>query len=423
MVFRIKLQAAIKASITIGIGFIGIFMVFDYFVSAISPAIKALISHTGLHFNVLDVGWTPLAAITWSFKLAPLLILLVMVVNVILLLLKLTKTVNIDIWNYWHFIFIGSLVYGTTNNIILALISALVASVITIKIADWSAPRVKELSGMDGICLPTLSAIAYYPLGIVGDKLLDKIPGINKLNANPETLKRKLGLLGEPSVIGFLMGILLGIGSRYELKNILELAFQIAAVVYILPQMCGIVGTALLPISEGMKNFINKHFPNMGQTYIGLDEAVIVGNPAIVVTGILLMPVALLLAFVLPGITFMPLGDLPNIMGAVALVVVATRGNVVRSFIIGIPILICKLYVASNMASLYTTMAHKANFTMANYKGSITSFLDGGNLMRFWLYKLFTGNIYALIFIPIVALLLYITWKSNKKDINITNNK
>lgn len=65
----------------------------------IDPVIKALIMMAGLHFNVLDVGWSPLAAITWSFNLAPILIIVTMVVNIILIMIKKTKTVNIDIWN------------------------------------------------------------------------------------------------------------------------------------------------------------------------------------------------------------------------------------------------------------------------------------------------------------------------------------
>ena len=74
MVFRIKLATAVKSSLSIGIGFVGIFMSFDFFIKIIKPVVAAIIGRTGLHMNVLDAGWPPLAAITWAFPLAPLLL-------------------------------------------------------------------------------------------------------------------------------------------------------------------------------------------------------------------------------------------------------------------------------------------------------------------------------------------------------------
>ncbi len=381
----------------------------------INSVIQALIKRTGLHLNILDAGWPPLAAITWSFGLAPVFILLVMAVNIILLVTKLTKTVNIDIWNYWHFIFAGALVYNTTQNVFLSFMTTILISVITLKIADWSAPLVNKFSGMDGISIPTFSAATYFPFGVLGNKLIDKVPFINKIDANPEKMKEKIGFAGEPMIIGFVIGVLLGLGGGYEFRMIAELAFGIAAAIYILPKMANIVGTSLIPISDGMKEFIKRRFPGIEGTYIALDAAVLVGFPSVVVTAILLMPVALILSFVLPGVKFIPLGDLVNIMGSVALVCVATKGNVIRSFLIGIPIVVIHLYTASNMASMYTKLAGSVNYSLENYTGTFTSFLDGGNVIRVWLVKLFTGNSYAILLIPAFLLMFYLTRKIASK--------
>jgi len=384
-------------------------------VAIINSVIQALIKRTGLHLNILDAGWPPLAAITWSFGLAPVFILLVMAVNIILLVTKLTKTVNIDIWNYWHFIFAGALVYNTTQNVFLSFMTTILISVITLKIADWSAPLVNKFSGMDGISIPTFSAATYFPFGVLGNKLIDKVPFINKIDANPEKMKEKIGFAGEPMIIGFVIGVLLGLGGGYEFRMIAELAFGIAAAIYILPKMANIVGTSLIPISDGMKEFIKRRFPGIEGTYIALDAAVLVGFPSVVVTAILLMPVALILSFVLPGVKFIPLGDLVNIMGSVALVCVATKGNVIRSFLIGIPIVVIHLYTASNMASMYTKLAGSVNYSLENYTGTFTSFLDGGNVIRVWLVKLFTGNSYAILLIPAFLLMFYLTRKIASK--------
>src|SRR5512138_2841540 len=99
------------------------------------------------------------------------------------------------------------------------------------------------------------------------------------------------------------------------------------------------------------------------------------------------MPVALGFAFVLPGIKFIPLGDLVNTLALIVMTVVATNGNVFRTFIIGIPIIIGHLYVASFMAGAFTTLAAGAGFKFPGYDGIITSFLDGGLAIRFWLFE------------------------------------
>ncbi|MFP4016199.1 MAG: PTS galactitol transporter subunit IIC [Halanaerobiales bacterium] len=415
--FQISVSKALRSSLTIGIGFIGIFIILAYFVEKIGPAVESLTARTGLEYKVLDVGWPPLAAISWSYYLAPLLIVLIIMVNMIMLGLKKTRTVNVDIWNFWHFIFLAKMVHVVTNNIILAATSALLLSIVTIKLADWSARRVNKFANLSGISITTLSGVVYYPVALIGDKLLSKVKFLNKIDADPEYLKEKLGLIGEPMVIGFILGIFLGIGAGYDLKGVLELAFSIAAVIYILPIMAGVLGKGLMQISEGMKEFIKDKFPDSKEIYIGLDLAILLGNPSIIVTGILLMPAALLLAFVIPGVNFLPLGDLTNTIAAVSMVVVAVRGNILRSFIIFIPIMIGKLLVASKMAGMYTDLAEEANFNFQGYDGLITGFLDGGNLFRYWFLKLFESQIWAFFLIPVVCYLLWYTKKSSENDL------
>jgi PTS system galactitol-specific IIC component len=415
ILFRMPIKKALIASLTIGIGFIGVFTFFDFFVATVGPTVEALIGRTGLDYNILDAGWPPMAAITWSYKLAPLLLILILLLNVIMLVLKLTDTVNVDIWNYWHFIFVGALVYETRHSILLSIAAALVTSVIIVKFGDWSTGAVKRLTGLSGISITTLSAAAYYPYAVIGDKLLDKLPGIRKLNADPESIKKKLGIFGEPMVIGFIMGLLLGIGAGYDMKRIMEVAFKLGAVVYILPLMCGVLSKGLIPISESIQNHLKNKYPQMTDKYIGLDVAVIVGNPSVTVTSLLLMPIAFALAFIIPGVGFIPLGDLPYIVGSVALVVVATKGNIIRSIILSIPIIIGKLLIATTMAEQYTKLAQAVNFKVSGYSGIFTSFLDGGNILRYWIVKVFSGSLIAIVMAIIIISISFILWRRHTR--------
>ncbi|MBN1498723.1 MAG: PTS galactitol transporter subunit IIC [Spirochaetes bacterium] len=419
LILRIKFKIAVKAALSIGIGFIGIFLVFDYFVRGIGPAAKMIVERTGLQFNVLDVGWPPLASIAWSFKLAPVMILVIIAVNIIMLTFKLTKVINIDIWNFWHLLMVGALVYASTGSITISVISIITAEVLILKIGDFIGPYASRYSGINNITITTLSAGGYFPFGVIGNSLLGKVPFLKNLNANPENIQKKMGLAGEPVIIGFFLGLGLSIAAGYEIKQILELAFTVSAVVMILPLMCRILSEGLIPISDGMKNYMKNKFPGSGETFIGLDNAVLQGDPAVIVTGLILMPIALGLAFVLPGIRFIPIGDLVNIIALSVMIVVATNGNVIRSVIISIPIIIAHLYIASSMAEAFTNLSTNAGFSFPGYDGLITSFFDGGLIIRFWLVKFFEFNIYALSALPAVLLILFFTWKLSRNNSTI----
>lgn len=416
LIFRVKLAKAFKSCLTMGIGFVGIFIIFDYFLKVIDPALKSLIDRTGISYNVLDVGWPPLAAMTWSFKLAPIILVICMLVNALLVVLNLTKTVNIDIWNYWHFVSSGLLVYYVTGNVFLCIAASIAVSILILKISDWSAVRMNKFMGTSGISICTLSAACYYPIGVVMEKLIKKIPYINNIKADPEEIRRKLGIFGEPAVLGFVMGMVFAIVAGFPAAKVLELAFNIAAVVVLLPKMAEVLTSGLVPISDSIKDFINKKFPDKKDLYIGMDCALLVGSPAVVVTAILLMPICVILALILPGISFIPMGDLANVIGVVTVVVAGLSGNVVYSIIVFIPILIGKLYAATAIASVWQGVANTVGYSIEGYTGSFTSFLDGGNLLRLWVFRVFAGNKVALMLIPIIAALLYMTYRIYKQD-------
>lgn len=416
IIFRVKVAEAVKSSLTLGIAFVGIFMTFDFFVKTVSPAMTSLIERTGLDMPVLDTGWPPLAAIAWSNDFAPVLLVMFLIINMILLVTKVTKTVNIDIWNFWHVIILAATIHFITGSIWITFALSAVSYIVVLKLADWSAHNIKELNGMDGVSIPHLSAQAHFPIAVAGNKILDLIPGMDKLHANPEHIRKKLGLLGEPMILGIIMGVALGIGAGYELKELLNLSIRIAAVVFILPKMGTILGSALLPISEGMKLFIKKKLPKLGKTYIGLDVAILFGNPSVIVTALLLMPVSVLLAIFLPGINFIPLGDLTNLLVPIGIISIVTKGNIIKSFILGIPVVIINLYYASAYAPIFTDMAKAVNYQIEGYDGVFTSFLDAGNPYRSWLVNLLDKDLLSIILIPVVLLMFFITWRSSKKE-------
>ena len=216
-------------------------------------------------------------------------------------------------------------------------------------------------------------------------------------------------------MIGLILGVVIGILAKYDLKGVLNLGINLGAVMLIMPRMVKLLMEGLLPLSDAIRDFLRKRYPDRDDLYIGLDIAVAVGHPSVIATALMLIPMGILLAVILPGNRLLPLGDLANLWVPISMVVLACKGNVIRSFIIGIPILIGNLYVASAIAPVITRIAKSIDFPLGT-SSEISSLLDGGNPFRFWMVKIFEGNFTALIFIPIVLAIIAFLYKATKKE-------
>ncbi|EBB0694851.1 PTS galactitol transporter subunit IIC [Salmonella enterica] len=413
--FKVKPAKALRSSLIVGIGFVGIYAIFDILTSNVGPAAQAMVERTGISLPVVDLGWPPLAAITWGSPIAPFVIPLTMLINVAMLALNKTRTVDVDMWNYWHFALAGTLVYYSTGSFVLGLSAAAIAAIVVLKLADWSAPLVAKYFGLEGISLPTLSSVVFFPIGLLFDKIIDKIPGVNRIHIDPENVQKKMGIFGEPMMVGTILGVLLGIIAGYDFKHILLLGISIGGVMFILPRMVRILMEGLLPLSEAIKKYLNAKYPGRDDLFIGLDIAVAVGNPAIISTALILTPTSVFIAFLLPGNKVLPLGDLANLAVMASMIVLACRGNIFRAVITAIPVIVADLWIATKIAPFITGMAKDVNFKMAEgSSGQVSSFLDGGNPFRFWLLEIFNGNIIAIGLIPVLALIIYGVFRLTK---------
>lgn len=123
---------------------------------------------------------------------------------------------------------------------------------------------------------------------------------------------------------------------------------------FILPRMVRILMEGLLPLSEAIKKYLNAKYPDRDDLYIGLDIAVAVGNPAIISTALLLTPISVFIAFVLPGNEVLPLGDLANLAVMASMIALASRGNIFRTVLAAIPVIIADLWIATKIAPFIT---------------------------------------------------------------------
>ncbi|NSB14890.1 PTS galactitol transporter subunit IIC [Clostridium beijerinckii] len=398
IIFGQGFKKAFRSGITIGIGFVGINLVVGLLTTNLGGAAQQMVTRYGLQLSIIDVGWPAAAAISWASPIAAIMIPIAMLVNLVMLATKTTNVVDIDIWNYWHFTAAGASVYVLTNgNWLLAILAGILYEVAVIKIADRTAPMVQEFFGLEGVSLPTGSTAACGLIGIPIVSVVKRIPGIKNLKADPETIQKRFGVFGEPMMMGLILGIVLGILAGYGVDKILQIGISMAGVMFLMPRMVRILMEGLIPVSESVREFLQKkNFGKDRNLTIGLDAAVAVGHPAVIATALVLVPITLFLAVILPGNQVLPFGDLATICFYVAFIVGAAKGNIVHSVISGTIVMALGLLMATNISGFHTQMAQMAQFTMPAGTSTISSLDMGGNFLN-WIvikiFQLFTGSL------------------------------
>ena len=403
---------SIRAGLTVGVGFIGLNLVLGIFGSYVAPAAEAMIANWGLSTSIMDVGWPAAAAIAMGSAVGTFIIPICLLVNIVMLITNTTQTVNIDIWNYWHFAFTGSLVYMLTGNIVYGIIAAIVNMVIIMVMGDVTAPLLEKANGMEGISLPHGFTTAYTPIAFAINWIIDKIPGVNKWDINLDKVQEKFGVVGEPIVIGSVLGVIIGILAGQTPAGVLGLGVQLGAVLVLIPKMAALFMEGLLPISDAATEFIQKRFTARGKMYIGLDSAIGIGNPTTLAVSLILIPVALILAVILPGNEVLPLVDLSVIPYMFVLIIPIVNGNGFRAIVVGIVNLAAGLLIATNLAPAITSSAIASGFEVAA-NTTISSNCDGAIPLTWIMVQFNKFGVIGVVLAVVLALALAL-WNRNR---------
>lgn len=382
---------SLRAGLTVGVGFIGLGLVINSLLgTTLSPAVQEMVNRFGLSLTVVDVGWPAAAAIAMGSTVGLIIIPLGLVVNIVMLLTNTTQTVDVDIWDYWHFAFTGALVSIVTNSYVFGIIAAILNMIVIMVLGDYTAPLVEESLQMPGVSLPHGFTTAYAPIAMLFNWIFDKIPGVRDIDINTDTLQKKFGVFGEPILVGTVIGLVIGVLAYWDggnvaasITKVLSLGVSLGAVLVLIPKMAALLMEGLLPISDAASTFVNKHFKNRGKIYIGLDSAVGVGHPVTLAISFILVPLCIFLAVILPGNKVLPFADLAVIPWMFVLITPVVRNNGFRGIFIGLIVLTVGLYIATDLSPLITTAASNVQFDMGG-AAAISSICDGANPLT-WL--------------------------------------
>ena len=391
-----KFGKALKSGLYVGVGFVGLGIVTALLTTNFKTPLGSIADIFQLNLKVFDMGWPAAAAVAYNTAVGALIIPICLGINFLLLITKCTRTVNIDLWNYWHFAFIGAVAYFVMDQSLLwGYFAAISCYILTLVMADLTADRFQGYyENMEGISIPQPFCQSFTPFAVLINKGLDLIPGFSKLDVDAEGLKKKFGVLGEPIVLGVIVGALIGAAAhfgdffdleayrlkleaalqetnpqgvvtmtdvwvKYILKDILFLGVTMGAVMELIPRITRLFIDGLMPISEKTQEVVKRKFKGQ-KIYIGMSPALVIGHPTTLVVSLLLIPVTLVLSIALSkvGNQFLPLASLAGMFYVFVMVLPYTKGNVVKTFVVGLVAVTIGLYFVTDMAPAFTLAAN-----------------------------------------------------------------
>lgn len=419
------LGKSLKSGLSVGVGFAGLSLVTGMLTDNLGPVVTKMTELYHLKTTILDVGWPTASQIAYSSAIGGLMIPICIGVNIVLILLKMTKTMNMDIWNYWHYAFVGSIIYVATGSFVWGVFGAVANFILTICLSDHYMPRVQKFYGnIAGVAIAFPITALYAPFAEAFNWIMNRIPLLNKIDFDSETLQKKIGVFGEPIILGALIGALLGFVSRYDLAGILKLSVQMSAVMVLIPRITGLLIEGLTPISAQTQKILEKRFKGR-ELWIGMSPSLVIGHPTNLVCSLLVVPFILFISVVLPGNQFLPIASLAGAMYIFPFVIPIMNGNVFRTFLFGLLALIAGNYVSTSLALIFTQSALLSGTVLPQGISMISCFDYAGHPAAWFFYN-FSAN-YGWFGITVIAVLctgaLYLNRRSIVKNMRSSVNK
>ncbi|MEI0580412.1 galactitol-specific PTS transporter subunit IIC [Brachyspira pilosicoli] len=405
VILGLKPSKSFATSINIGIGFVGISLIIGLMQKSLGPAATAMTENFNLSLDVVDIGWPGSSPMTWASSIALVAIPVAVGVNILMLVTRMTRVVNVDIWNIWHMTFTGAILYIATDNYWLGIAGVVIHAVIAYKFGDWFSYDTANYFELEGIAVPHGTSAYCAPFAVIVDAVIDRIPVLNKIHFNSQDLEKRFGVLGQPVIIGLVLGIIIGFLAKYDVKKVLQLGVEMASVMYLMPKVVKPIMEGLAPISEVARKKLSDKFK--GQDFlIGLDPALLLGEPSVVSASLIFIPLSLLIALIVPGNRILPFGDLATIGFFVAMAVGIHKGNMFRTIISGSIIMYITIWIANRTIEYHTILAQNAGIQNTI---EVASLDQGGSPITYIVTSIFQNSMISKDVVGfIVILVLYV---------------
>lgn len=349
---RVSLKTAMMSAFYAGVGLTGFSWIISAFTPIVTKIIKQMVNNTGIHLPIVDIGWQAGSLATFGSTVGLSFFVFGLILELVLFAIGWTKIfMPSNLWNNFGFMVWGTLAYYVTHNFWLSLGLSFFMLLYTLALAETQADRWSNYFGVKNASVSSLHNMEQAVPAIILDPLWNLL-GFNKVKMTPETFKAKLGVFGEPTTLGAILGVIIGVLGNLKSLNtlaawgqILSFAIALSAVMTIFPLVTDVFSKAFAPLAEEIDN---------KRWFLAVDDGVGYGEPATIIAGIILIPIMVLIAFILPGNKTLPVVDLISIPFMIESIVAITRGNILKVICNGVIWFSLGLYASSWLGSVYT---------------------------------------------------------------------
>lgn len=419
---RAKPSKAFRSALLAGVALTGFSLMINAYMPTISGIVDKMVNNTGINLPVLDVGWQACALVAYSTKIGMVFLVVAIVLQLILFAVKWTDIfMPSDLWNTYSFMLWGSTLYLATGNAWLSMGLMILMNLYILLFAEILAPCFSTYYNYPGCALTAPHHAEGVPFYVLVNFIMNKL-GLNKININLANVQKRLGLFGEPMVLGLFVGLILGfagniqeLGTLAAWGEIATAAISTAAVMAIFPKIASLFAAAFTLLTESTKGAAKKHGKGR-EWYLAVNDATGYGEPATIMVGTLMIPIMLILAFTLPGNRALIMVDLIAMPYCMIPMISISKGNMLKTLIGTILYFSLSLYVWGWMAELYTGVAVEVGFELA----SSTMLITCTCFMPFLalLFAAFLSQNPLWIALTIIAYIaLYVFFKKNKEAV------
>ena len=351
--------------------------IINQFTLIVIKIVYKMVNNTGIKSPIVDIGWEAGAVASFGSAIGLTFFIFGLLVEIILFATRITKVfMPSNLWNNFVFMLWGSLAFYVTHDWWLSLGLSFFMLLYTLLFAEIQADRWSTYYKSKNITVCSAQNIFQTIPAILLDPLWNRL-GFNRTTLTPTTLKHKLGIFGESPILGAALGLFISLIANIKELNqvsaweqIFQFTIQLSAVITIFPLIATVFNMAFTPLAEQIdKSRKQKQKSNLGieinpihdkkRWFLAVDDSVGYGESATIISGIVLIPIMLILAFLLPGNKTLPIVDLVFLPFMVESIVAITNGNILKVIATSIVWFSLGLYTASWLGPIYTyAIAH-----------------------------------------------------------------
>lgn len=369
LILRMPNKINLISSLKIGIGFYGISIVINSISTQLAQLIYKLSEVYNLDFNIFDVGWPMVAAASFKTVVGLSMIPICMLLNIILIHLNVTKTLNIDIWNYWHFSFIATISTWIFSSPLIGILAGILDFLLTNYYSDLSSDKIAENFELDRTSFPNAFTMMFYPIIKITSKVLS-LPSNSKKNKEESSNPLDDQLMnGLPLIITFVIGLILSIVSNHKLPDVIYFSVVFASMILLIPLVSSLLGEGL----EGYKQRI-LHLPYFKNkdVIVGLTPSLVIGDSTVMTIFALIIPISVLLSTILVGNNFFPISSLSGLVYLVPMVVSENNKSIKKS-IVSLVLILMMIFYVINMTAPFVTELLLSNGLVESTAGLVSS--------------------------------------------------